>query len=90
MSGKVREEDVTRKAQLKDIAKFMKQVLPEHPVQIIETRERMTPHVKRQVVESLSNAAGEINPKKPKLEIDEEDDVEVSDFDYLAGPYLRP
>jgi hypothetical protein len=29
MSGKLREEDVTRKAQLKDIAKFRKQVLLE-------------------------------------------------------------
>ena len=29
MSGKLREEEVTRKAQLKDIAKFMKQVLLE-------------------------------------------------------------
>ena len=29
MSGKLREEDVTRKAQLKYIAKFMKAVLPE-------------------------------------------------------------
>ena len=44
LSGKIREEDVTRKVQLKDIAKFMKQVLPERPVQRFE---RITPTVKR-------------------------------------------
>ena len=44
MIRKLREEDVTRKAQLKDIAKFMKQVLPERPVQRFE---RITPTVKR-------------------------------------------
>ena len=31
MSNKIREEDVTRKAQTKDVAKFLKQVLPPHP-----------------------------------------------------------
>jgi len=29
MSGKLQEEDVTRKAQLQDITKLVKQVLPE-------------------------------------------------------------
>jgi hypothetical protein len=29
LSRKLRDEDVTRKAQIKDIARFMKQVLPE-------------------------------------------------------------
>ena len=32
MSERIREEDVTRKAQLKDISQFMKHVLPETPV----------------------------------------------------------
>ena len=58
LSGKLREEDVTRKAQLKDIEKFMKQVLPEHPVQRFE---RITPPVKRR--ESLPTAPAEIAPK---------------------------
>jgi len=31
MSKRLHEEDVTRKAQLKDIANFMKSVLPEKP-----------------------------------------------------------
>jgi len=43
LSGKLQEEILTRKAQLKDIAKFMKQVNPEPPVQRLETRERITP-----------------------------------------------
>ena len=63
MSGKIRAEDDTRKAQLKDIAKFMKQVLTETPVQRFETRKRITPLVKRRVVESLPTTAAEITPK---------------------------
>ena len=45
MSEKLREEDVTRKAQLKDIAKFMKRVLPEKQQSTepkFETRDRIT------------------------------------------------
>jgi hypothetical protein len=85
MSGKLREEDVIRKAQLKDIAKFMRQVLPEPPV---ERLERITPAVKRR--ESLSTAAAEIAPKKPKFKIDDDVEDEVSDFGELASPYLKP
>ena len=44
VSGKLREEDVNPKAQLKDIAMFTKQVLPEPPVQRFE---RITAPVKR-------------------------------------------
>jgi len=44
MSGKLREEDVIRNAQLKVLANFMRQVLPEPPVQRFE---RITPTVKR-------------------------------------------
>ena len=58
LSWKLREEDVTHKAQLKDIAKFMKQILPEPSVQKFV---RITSPVKRQ--ESLPNAAAEIDPK---------------------------
>ena len=64
MSGKLREEDVTRKAQLKDIGKFMKQVLSAHPVQRFE---RITPPVKRRVVESFHAAAAEITLKNSLL-----------------------
>jgi hypothetical protein len=49
MSGKLREEYVTRKAQLKDIAKFLNQVLPEPPVQKFEKRKRIIPHVMRRL-----------------------------------------
>ena len=41
MSEKFREEDVTRKAQFKDFAKSMKQVLPELTVQRFETCDRI-------------------------------------------------
>ena len=60
MIAKLREEDVIRQAQVKDIAKFMRQVLPEPPVQRFE---RITPSMKRR--ESLTNATAEIAPKKP-------------------------
>ena len=63
----------------------MKQVLPEPPVQRFETRERVTPPVKRRVVETLPNAAAVISPK---FEI--EDDVEVSDFGEITSQYLKP
>ena len=39
MSERLREYDVTRKEQLNEIAKFMKQVLPQPPVQRFETRD---------------------------------------------------
>jgi hypothetical protein len=45
MSKKIREKDVTRMTQIKDIAKFLKQVLPEPPqptVQKFESRVRIT------------------------------------------------
>ena len=43
MSEKLREEDVTHKAQLKDIANFMKRVLPEEPqFRTFETSDRIT------------------------------------------------
>jgi len=106
MSEKLREEYVTLNAQLKDIAKFMKQVLPEPTFQRFETRGRIittTPSVpvKRRVVEFLpsTTAVYESTPRKPKFEIDdeEEDDVEeeVSDlgrknFGQIASPYLKP
>jgi len=83
MSGKLREEDVTRKAQLKNIAKFMKQVLPEPPVQKFV---RKTYPVNRR--ESFPTVAAEITPKKTKFEIN--DDVEFIDFGDLASPYLKP
>ena len=47
----------------KDIAKFMKQVLPEPPVKRFETRERITPPLKLREVEFLPTAAAEIIPK---------------------------
>ena len=89
LSGKLREEDVTRKAQLKDIVKFQKQVLPEPPVRRFE---RITAPVKRR--EYLPTAAAEIAPKKPKIETDDVEE-EVSDLDSekfgeLASPYLKP
>jgi len=58
LSGTLREVDVTRKAQLKDIAKFMKQELLEPPVQRFG---RITPPVKRR--EYLPTAPDEIAPK---------------------------
>ena len=41
MSEKLREEDVTRRAQLKDIANFMKQVLSESTIQRFRTSDRI-------------------------------------------------
>ena len=39
----------------------------------------------------MPTAAAEIAPKKPKFEIDvEEDDVEVSDFGEITRPNLKP
>jgi hypothetical protein len=63
MSEKLREDDVTRQAQLKEIAKFIKQVLPEPTVQRFKTRDRITSSVKQRVVESLPSAAAESTPK---------------------------
>ena len=64
MSERLREEDVTGKAQLKDIANFVKQVLPEPPVHRFETSDRITPPEKqRRVLESLPFVATESNPK---------------------------
>ena len=89
LSGKLWEEDVTRKAQLRDIAKFVKQVLPEPSVQRFE---RITPPVKRRV--SLPTAPAVIATKKPKFEFDEvEEQVSVLDsenFGEVARTYLRP
>ena len=86
LSGKLREEDVTRKAQLKDIAKFMKQFLPEPAVQRFE---RITPSVKRR--ESLPTAAAEMTPKKTKFKIDEDAEEElVSDLGEFTSPHLKP
>ena len=80
MSERLREEDVTRKAQLKDFAEFMKHVLPETPVQKFETRNRITTPpsvpVKRWIVESLplTSAAVEIEtPRKRNFEINDEE-----------------
>ena len=100
MSKRISEEDVTRNAQLKDIAKFMKNVLPESPKPIVQKLENAcsnhyTPSVavKWRVLEYLYSTSAavetvyESTPKKPKFEIeidDEEDDhddvQEVSDF----------
>ena len=91
MSERLREEDVTRKAQLKDFAEFMKHVLPETPVQKFETRNRITTPpsvpVKRRVVESLPSTSRaletvyESTPRKPKFEIDDEEEEEEEDDD---------
>ena len=48
--GNLREEHFTRKAQLKDIANLLKQVLPEPPDYRFESRDRITLHVKRRWV----------------------------------------
>ena len=89
LSGKLREEDVTRKAQLKNNAKFKKQVLPEPPV---DRFERITPAVMRH--KSLPTAAAEISAKQPKFDFDDvEEEVGDSDkenFGELAIPYLKP
>ena len=84
LSGKLREVDVTRKAQLKDIPKFMKQVLLEPPVKRFG---RITPPVKRR--ESLPTAPDKIAPKKPKLWI-EDSDLDSENFGEIASPYLKP
>lgn len=74
ISVKIREEDVTSQAQLKDISKFMKQFLHEPPVQRFETRDRITtpsvPVKRRRVVEFLTFAAAENITRKLKFEID--------------------
>ena len=67
MSVKLREEDFTCKAQLKDFAKFVKEVLPEPPVQRFQG---ISPTLRQR--ESLQSAVIEITPKKPKLEIYED------------------
>ena len=89
MSGTLREEDVIRKAQLRVIAKFMRQVLPEPPVQRFD---RITPSMKRR--ESLLTATAEIAPKKPKFEIDDAEeeviDLDTENYGELASLYLKP
>ena len=68
MSERLRDEEVTLKAHLKDIAKFMKNVLPEPTDQRFETRNRITPPsfpVKRQVVEFLPSTPAEGILRKP-------------------------
>jgi len=42
MNERLREEDVPRKPQLKVIAKFMKDILPETPFPKFQTRHRIT------------------------------------------------
>jgi len=80
MSKRIREEDVTRKAQLKDVAKFLKQLLPSPTVQNFESRDRFTTTppsvaVKRRAVKSLPSTSAavetvyETNPAKPKFEL---------------------
>ena len=91
MSEKLREEDVTRKAQIKDIAKFIKRVLQQPTVPKIEKRDRInttSPHsvpVKRRVLEFLPSTSAETvyvgTPRKPKFEIEIDDDEEVEDDD---------
>ena len=101
MSERLREEDVTRIAQLKDIAKFMKHVLLERPIQRFESRNPITappvPVKMRRVVGSLPFAAADNTRRKPKFVIDEGDTVEedLSDlsrenFGELANRYLKP
>ena len=68
----------------------MKQVLPEPPVQRFEIDGRINPPFKRRVVKSLPTSAADLAPQKPKFEIDDEDDVEVSDFGELTCSYLNP
>ena len=47
--------------------------------------------MEQRVVESLPTAASEINPKKPKFEIEEDaEEEEISNFGELASPYLKP
>ena len=65
----------------------MKQVLKEPPVQRFE---RIASPVKQRVVETLSPAVAEITHKKPKLEIEDDEEEEVIDFGELASPYLKP
>ena len=56
MSKNIREDDFKRKAQMKDIARFLKQVLPKSPntpgpeIEYHSTQIRTTPPVKRQEV----------------------------------------
>ena len=104
MFERLREEYVTRNAQLKHIVQFMKLVLLEPTVQGFETRDRITTippsvPVKRRVVETLPSTAAESTLRIPKFEIDEEEDAnfeeEVSylrrkNFGEQASPYLRP
>ena len=68
---RLREEDVTRKAQLKDIAKFIKQVLPQPTVHKFETGYRITTTppsvpVKRRIVESLPSTSAAVQTATPR------------------------
>ena len=66
MSGKLQEQDVTRKVLLKDFANFMKQVLREPSVHRFKKLDRLSPHaMRRRVVESLPFVAAESTPKEP-------------------------
>ena len=79
MSVRLLEEDVTRNAQLKDIAKFMKNVLLETPLPKFEKRDRITTTttppsvpVNMRVVESspsTSETVYESTLRKPKFEL---------------------
>ena len=64
MSERLREEEVTRKGHLKNIAKFRKHVLPETIIPNFETRDRIiTPPsvlVKRRLLESLPSTSAAV------------------------------
>ena len=92
MSEMLREDDVTSKTLLKDIEKFMKNVLPETPVPKFETRDRITTTpfsvpVKRRVLEYLPSTSAaaetvyESTPRIPKFDVEiyEEKEVEADD-----------
>ena len=66
MSERLREEDVTRNDQLKDIAECMKHVVPEPPVQKFQTHVQITLSsvpVKRRIVESLPSGVPDRTPR---------------------------
>ena len=88
MIERLREENATRNAQLKDIANFMKTVLPQHhsPPHKFEARDRITstppvPDKRRRVVvesslpsTSVAEIAYETTPRKPKFETDDDEE----------------
>ena len=90
MIERLREENATRNAQLKDIANFMKTVLPQHhsSPHKFETRDRITsttpvPDKRRRVIVEYSlpstcvaETVYETTPRKPKFETEIDDDKE--------------